>query len=258
MKEGTILDISEVKKNKEIEIDFMAFLLKLKSLWRYLVLGTLCGALITLLYAMFIRTPMYESSSQVYLRGNKNSVSLSDLQIGAELTNDYEIIFKSRPNMEKVIKDLDLDMSVRELRSVITISNLSDTRILEVIVKCDDPKLARDITNEVVENGMNSVREIDSKEPYLIENAIANTVPTGLSKTMFTILGGIAGFAFTFGYIFVSFMLKDTIQSVEDVEDSLGLPVLGVVVEDESLTYAKKNSKSNKKSLRKGSNKIWK
>ena len=47
------------------------------------------------------------------MRGSGNTIaSLADLQIGSELTNDYQIIFTSRTLLTKTIKELNLDMSM--------------------------------------------------------------------------------------------------------------------------------------------------
>lgn len=244
-------NVNEV--NDEIEIDLKALFLKVKSLWYILVGGLLVGTLVASMYSIFIATPQYESSSMIYLRGASSStISLQDLQLGAALTNDYEIILKSRPNLSNVITTLNLKYSPEELSGLITVSNPKDTRILDVKVITDDPNLSKDIANEVVGNGMNSIREIDAQEPYLIEKAIAKEQRVGTSTTKLALMGGLVGLMLAFAGVFVRFIFNDSIQSVEDVERNLGLPVLAVVIEDKSLAYAKKKfvSKHSKNKVR--------
>lgn len=240
---GIILESIETREDEqEIEIDLKALFLKVKSLWYVVLIGMLVGALATAIYSGFLKTPMYESSSMVYLRNASKNVSLQDLQLGSELTNDYEIIFKSRPNMEKVIQKLGLDYDVQTLSKMISITNLNDSRILKIKVVSDNPNLASDIANEVANCGIDNVREIDSQEPFVIETAIANKDKIGASTFKMTIIGAFAGIIFALGGIFVQFILSDNIQSVEDVENTLGLPVLAVVVEDKALSYVKKKT----------------
>ena len=171
------------EENQEVEIDLKALFLKIRSLWYVVILGALTGIFVSVLYGKLMTAPMYSASSMVYLRSSSQSISLQDLQLGSELTKDYEIIFKSRPNLENVIADLDLDMSVGQLSGMIAISNPTDTRILQVSVSSEDPDLSASIVNEVVENGMQTVREIDSQEPYVVERAIPNTTNVGTSLT---------------------------------------------------------------------------
>lgn len=231
---------NELRNEQDLEIDLKALFYKVKSLWLLLVVGMLVGAIVMAAYSTFIKTPMYQSTSQIYIRGNSQTVSLQDLQLGSQLTNDYEVLFKSRTNMEKVITSLNLDYSVEQLKGMISISNPTDTRILNISVTAPDPNLAKNIANEVVEQGMNNVREIDSQEPYVVDRAIANANPVGRSMISMTVIGAIIGLVFAIGGISLQFVLSDTIQSVDDVESSLGLPVLAIVAEDKELSYTKK------------------
>ena len=235
--------INSLHENEEITIDLKGLLLKVKKYWYFILIGFLAGVLLGIMYKAF-STPQYKASSLVYLRNGDSSISLQDLQIGSELTKDYEVIFKSRPNLEKVISKLNLDYTYEELNGMVTINNLTDTRILKVEVVSDDPKVSKDIANEVVSYGMDSVREIDSQEPYLIEKAIINNESISTSLIMIIAIGGILGVFIALGIIFLRFALSENIQSIEDVERSLNLPVLAVVMEDKGLTYKKRNNKN--------------
>lgn len=193
------------EENQEVEIDLKALFLKIRSLWYVVILGALTGIFVSVLYGKLMTAPMYSASSMVYLRSSSQSISLQDLQLGSELTKDYEIIFKSRPNLENVIADLDLEMSVGQLSGMIAISNPTDTRILQVSVTSEDPDLSASIVNEVVENGMQTAREIDSQEPYVVERAIPNTTNVGTSLLNRAILGGLVGLIIAIGLICLRF-----------------------------------------------------
>lgn len=238
--------INSTQDNEEIAIDLKGLLLKLKKYWYFILIGILAGVLLATIYKA-ISTPLYKASSLVYLRNGDSSISLQDLQIGSELTKDYEVIFKSRPNLEKVINKLNLDYTYSELNEIVIITNLSDTRILKVEVTSDDPNLSKDIANEVVAFGMDSVREIDSQEPYLVEKAIADDETISMSLITTCALGAIVGLLITTGIIFLKFVLSENIKSIEDVERALNLPVLAVVMEDKALAYKKRTGKNSKK-----------
>ena len=235
--------INSLHENEELTIDLKGLLLKVKKYWYFILIGFLVGVLLGIVYKAF-STPQYKASSLVYLRNGDSSISLQDLQIGSELTKDYEVIFKSRPNLEKVISKLNLDYTYEQLNGMVTINNLTDTRILKVEVVSDDPKVSKNIANEVVAYGMDSVREIDSQEPYLVEKAIENNESISTSLIKLIAIGGILGVFIALGIIFLRFALSENIQSIEDVERSLNLPVLAVVMEDKGLTYKKRNNKN--------------
>ena len=161
------------RENDEIEIDLRAFFLRLKTKWLTCILGLLLGAVLALGYSIFLVNPEYQSTAMVYLRGNgSSSISIQDLQVGTQLTKDYEIIFKSRPVLESTIDELNLDMSTKELSNLISITNTEDTRILSITATADTPELAKDIANSIMDNGVQKVSEIDAQQPYVVETAI--------------------------------------------------------------------------------------
>ncbi len=245
-------------QNDEIEIDLRAFFLKLKTKWMQCILAFLLGSILALGYSIFLTQPEYQSTALVYLRGNSSSISIQDLQIGSQLSKDYEIIFKSRPILERVCttmkassyfgKDKEIvdTLTVASLKNMITITNTEDTRILQIQVVAGSPKIAADIANEVMENGMDSVSEINAQQPYVVENAIQDPVRLGMSRGKMTILGGLAGFVLMVGIIFLRFVLSDNITSVDDLENALDLPVLAVVLEDSNLDTKKSRREEEK------------
>ena len=86
-----------------------------------------CG----LAFSKIALTPMYTSTSMMYAVSKETTLtSLADLQIGSQLTQDYKVIITSRPVLEEVIGDLDLNISYEILKSKISINNPADTRIL--------------------------------------------------------------------------------------------------------------------------------
>lgn len=236
----------------EIEIDLRGLFLKLRQHWWMIIISIMIGVLLFGIYVFGFVKAQYQSSSLIYIRGTSSSkiTSLQDLQLGAELTKDYEIIYKSRPVLEKVIKDLSLDMNVSTLEHMISFSNPSDTRILKVSVTSEDAKLSRDITNAVVKYGTDEVKEIDAKEPYMIEKAIINENKVSPSYKMYLMIGALIGLMISAGGITLMFILNDRIASVEDVERYLELPVLCVVSESAILAMNEKATKKRKKVLR--------
>lgn len=232
---------------EDFQIDLIAFLKKLRDMWYYVLMGGIVGVLVASLYALLFTTPVYSSSSSIYFRDTAKTASLADLQLGSQLAKDYGIIIKSRPNMDKVIEKLNLPYSASQLSSMIRVDHEEDTRFLKVSITTTDPYLSKDIVNEVVEVGIESIKIIDDQEPYVVEKGIANgnAVNTPVSKMVK--LGGAGGVALAIAIIFLIFLFNDKVISVEDAEKTLDIPVLCVVKEDKKLNYVKKvNDKKRK------------
>lgn len=237
--------INTSNENYTIELDLKGLFFKAKSYWYIMLIGLLVGTAFGVGYKM-IFNEQYKASSMIYLRGGDSAISLQDLQIGAELTNDYEVILKSRPNLEKVISKLNLSYTTQQLSGIISIYNPENTRILKVEVVSEDPNLSKNIANEVVSFGMDSIREIDSQEPYLVEKAISNNNSVSVSLKKAMMVGAILGVILTFLIITFKFIFSDNIKSIEDIEYVLGVSVLAVVVESKTLNYEKKTTKGKR------------
>lgn len=138
------------KSEEEIDLVEVFYLL-----WGHIVQIIACflvGAVLAFGFTFFFVTPKYQASSSIYVvsASNNSIVNLTDLQIGSQLTADYQELMLSRPLLQDVIKNLDLDVTYRQLEKQISISNTSSTRILTVTVTDTDPQRAADIANELV------------------------------------------------------------------------------------------------------------
>lgn len=225
----------------EIEIDLKALLLHIKHYLYVVIITSLIGILCAGVYLWKFEIPQFQASSMIYMRGSKTAVSLQDLQIGSELTNDYEIILKSRPILEKVIQDLQLDMSYTQLGSLIQISNPENTRILKITVITNDAVMSKDIADAIAEYGMDSIKEIDSKQPYLVENAIVNNHKVNTSPKIIFLMGLLLGCLAGLSVLFIQFITNDKMSLTDDIEKTLGIPVLATVVESKVIQREKRN-----------------
>lgn len=234
-------------ERKKVVIDVEAYFTKIKAYWYVCVIGLLIGALVGVLYYGVLSTPKYESTSLVYLRSNNKKLSFDSLQLTTSLTQDYQIIFTSRKNLNEVKKELHLKYSIDELKQLITIENPEETRILEIHVRTPNAKLSKKIADSLTEAGINDIREIDSQEPYVIDKANLNTKRVGLSLVQTIVSCSCFALFIVLLVLFTRLVVNNTFTSSDDVEKTLGVPVLAVIAEDESLTYAKLESSNSRR-----------
>lgn len=221
---------------EEIEIDLRELLQVLISrIWLILLAGIVfAGA--TGVICKFIMTPIYSSTTQLCILSNTNSIaSLSDLAIGTQLTQDYIVVTQSRPVVEGVIKNLDLDMTYEELLSVTTVANPSDTRILTITVTNPDPYLAKQIVDQYAEISRHRIAELmDINEPGIIEEGHVAEKKTSPRTTRNAMVAGVIGVLLASALFIIRYLMDDTIKSSEDIERYLGLNTIGILPIDES------------------------
>lgn len=224
------------------ELDLYKIFKELLKKWKILITFTIVGAVVGAAISLFAITPQYSSSAKIYIRGTSSlSASLADLQVGTYLSSDYEVIFKSRPVIEETIKDLKLKTTYRQLVDKIDVNTITDTRILKITCKADDPSLAKDIVNGLVRNGIDMVNEIDAKVPYVIEDAIVEneTVSISLLETVLASMAG--GFTLIACILILLIIFNTRISSEAEIEEKLGIPVLGSIPKSEKIMFIRGN-----------------
>ena len=233
----------------EDEIDLVElFYVLWGHLWQILLCLVL-GALVALGITRFLITPMYEATSSIYIvsASNNSVVDLTDLQIGAQLTADYQELMLSRPLLEDVIENLDLKdahneepMSVKELREMIEIANASDTRILKLTVTSPDPQESADIANELVNQACIYLPQImETDEPNLVEAAIPPTEKSSPSYAKNTLIGGFLAACLCCGVLIARYLLNDTFMTPDDVAKVFGVQPLATIPESETGEYGR-------------------
>lgn len=221
-------------QEQETEIDLVElFYMYLGHIWQ-IILVLLVGAVLAFTYTKIFVTPQYTSTAKIYVvsASNDSVVNLSDLQIGAQLTGDYEELLKIHPLIEEVIANLQLDMTYNQLLNMISITSPSDTRLLYVTVEGPNAAQTADIANQIAELAVVYLPEImECAPPNIADRALVPTRPSSPSTTRNTALGGMAAVVIYCGILLAAFVMNDTFKSQEDIEKYLGETPLCVIPE---------------------------
>lgn len=214
------------------EIDISEVLLYFKSKVALIIGITLLIVILGNLYAMFLRVPVYKSSSTIVIASNDtNSANMqADITVNQKLVGTYKEIVTSRSVVEQVIKDLDLKYSYEELSSNILVAAVQNTEVLKISVLDKNAELAPKITSMLSEVFKEEVMEIyNLKNVKVLDSA---STPTGADNVNFVkdeiIYFGL-GMIASFMLVFIMFYFDKNIRSVEQVESRLGLPILGTI-----------------------------
>lgn len=247
------------KEKDEIEIDLREVMGQLWSNAIIIILATLIGALgMYYISANFIDYK-FMSSTKIYVLNQQDSqtVTYTDLQTGTQLTKDYAELVKSRTVTTKVIAELDLNnryedmenLTPDDLAAMITVTTLTDTRIIEISVTDTDPTRAQDIANAVRVAASTHIADVmDIEAVNVVDYANLPEGPISPNPVKNAVIGALLGFILSVGIVVVVFLLDDTIKNPDDVEKYLGLSVLASIPFDETMvtvgTKKKKRSAS--------------
>lgn len=222
------------QENQAVEIDVFAML---KTLWKRkfsIVLVALVFAIAAFGYSAFLAKKEYQSTSRIYVvsRQNQdnNALTNSDLQAGSYLVKDYREIILSQNVLSQAIEELKLDLTPAELSKKISVSVPTDTRILSITAKDGDPKEAARIANglrNVAAEKITSVTKVS--DVTTLDEAEVPQSPSSPNIKRNVLLGFVAGAGLMVVLLVVVEVLDDRVKRPEDVEELMGLPLLGVV-----------------------------
>lgn len=219
--------------------------INLKELFEYfvsklpiIVIAALLTTLVGIAYGLWVQKPMYNSYTTIVLTRTDNDstttdstgITQSDILLNQNLVSTYREIIKSKRILNQVINNLDLNISTDELEKNISVTSEKDTEVIKISVNSSNPTDAKDIANEIERVFSNEIISIyNIKNITIIDYAEEDTTPYNINVPKQIILAFLIGFILACAVIFVTFYFDTTIKSSEEIENKLGLPVLGVV-----------------------------
>jgi capsular polysaccharide biosynthesis protein len=149
---------------------------------------------------------------------------------GQRLVDTYAEISKSDRVMNQLKDDLDLDMSNQAIRNMIAVNSVSDTLIIRLSVTTTDPALSQDIANQLVVIVKNLSDEFEGLEDVeVFDSATLPLGPSGPNRMMYSAIGLLLGGMIGVGLVFLREFLDKKIRTTKDLEDKLGIRVLGAI-----------------------------
>lgn len=247
-------------QEETVEIDLLEILYLLgRRIFSILAVGLAVG-LIAGLVTHYGIEEKYSSTSKLYILSTSTSItSLADIQVGTSLTKDYIELVQSRPVVEEVIRNLNLNRTYEEVLKQMTFSNPNDTRILVMTAEDPDPVLAKDIVDEFAKVARTNISTImKTEEPSVVELGYITNKPVSPNLLKNTIIGVLLGIFVMSAIVVVVYMVDDSVKTSDDIEKYLGLNTLTSIplLEDEGdaqkksgikVPFGKKKSKNQKK-----------
>ncbi|MCO4497147.1 capsular polysaccharide biosynthesis protein CpsC [Streptococcus infantarius subsp. infantarius] len=224
--------------NASIEIDVLYLLRKLWSKKFFIVFVGLLVGTITLLGSVFFIKPKYTSTTRIYVvsRSSDTSLTNQDLQAGSYLVNDYKEVITSSEVLSSVINQEKLSMSASELSKDIAVTIPTDTRVISISVTDTDAQRACDIANTVREVAAEKIKAVTKVDDVTtLESATKPSHPSSPNVKKNAAIGALAGVFLAIVGILVAEVLDDRVRRPEDIEETLGMTLLGVVPDIDKL-----------------------
>ncbi len=223
--------------NASIEIDVLYLLRKLWSKKFFIIFIALVVGTIALLGSVFLIKPKYSSTTRIYVVSKTtDSITSQDLQAGSYLVNDYKEVITSNEVLSSVIDQEKLSISTSELSNMITVEVPTDTRVISISVEDTDAQEAADIANTIREVAAEKIKAVTKVDDVTtLEAAEVASKPSSPNVKRNALLGALVGGFLAVVSILVLEVLDDRVRRPEDVEEVLGMTLLGVVPDIDKL-----------------------
>ena len=206
----------------------------IKSKFLFLILFTLIGTVAVGLYTVFIISPVYSLQSKLIMKNGSgqstDAQTIEALNLFQRQTKTYLEIADLPPVKEETNKALDLSPEeISKIQSV-KLTNDSGSQLVTVTVRALDRELAdRYIREYVIQYKKFTADRLGRDNLSVVTEALGSSSPV-YPVLWKNLLVSILVFSFVgFNVIFIKYVLSDSIDSYEDLEELVGTPVLGMI-----------------------------
>lgn len=221
-----------------------------------LIIGlTILAILIAGIVSYNFLTPIYETNTQILVNQEKTDAAQmlnQNIQTDLQLINTYSVIIKSPAILDQVSQQLDLGLSAEQLTNKITVSNAENSQVVNVAVQDPDPAIAVDIANTtsaVFQEEIQQLMKVDNVSILSPAVLKENPAPVAPNPMLNMAIAAVVGLMLGVGIAFLLEYLDTSIKNEQDIEDFLGVPLLGVIspIKEEDPSDMQTSTSTNRK-----------
>jgi receptor protein-tyrosine kinase len=228
-----------------VRVDLKDVVQLVRSRWSMLVGGLVIGLVVAWALTS-LATPQYSSSSRLFVSAAATdpAAAYSANLFTQERMTSYGQLVTDDAVAERVVHDLQLDMTPSQLVKRVSVRVVPNTVILAVTVSDTSPRRAQAIAETLDQRFIGRVELLETApgstaSPIRITVLTPpqlNTDPVSPNRARNLVLGGVVGLLAGLVLALVRYRLDDTVKSGQDVSGVTGAGLIGSVVHDPGLT----------------------
>ncbi|MFJ7847243.1 YveK family protein [Peribacillus sp. NPDC097206] len=223
----------------EETISLKELFMTLKKRWGWILGITVLAVLVAAIVSFNYLPSVYQASTQLLVNQandekGSNVYSSNEVQTNLQLINTYTVIIKSPAILDIVNEELGLELSTKQLNDKISVQSEQDSQVLNVTVQDEKHERAVMIANTTASVFQREITEIMAVDNVKIlaraeyESNPAQVQPKPLLNIAIALVVGLMA---SIGLIFLLEYLDNTVKTEQDIEQILGVPVLGAIME---------------------------
>lgn len=210
----------------------------LKKRWKLICIITLSTTIISAALSFFVIPPKYETSTKVFI-GKEGSVikdssdqnyNGNDVEMYQKLLKTYAEIIKTNDLIERAVDTKNLNVKSDDVLKNLTVTPTVDTQVLEIKYVNKDKAMAKNILDSITNQFIvESKQLIPNGNIKIIESVKIPGNPVSPNEKVNIVIAFILGLMVSMGLSFFLEFMDNTFNSKEEMEDELGVPVLGII-----------------------------
>ena len=237
--------------NEDIDIKRILNIILSKKI--FIILIMIVSLAVGYVYSYYYKVPEYKSSVTVLLGKNvdkqdSQKVTQYDLSLNTSLITTYISIAKSDDVISKVIENLNLNYSTKELQNKVNVTQIDDSQIIEISVSNTNGETAMKVANEIADVFISKVKDIYNLQNInVIDKAEVQNVPYNVNHIKDLLMFGMFGIILSGILVFIFYIFDDSIKDEKDISDYLKLEPIGIMqipTRNEDKLITDKNPKS--------------
>jgi len=194
-------------------------------------------AIIGIVYSYYFVKPRYKSETSLLIVKEQTTTSTTststdtlttaDLTLNQKLASTYSELVTSKTVLKKIINDLNLNMTEKQLKSSISVSLVKDSELIKITVTNADPVNAKVIATELVSAFIDQITETYKMDNVsIIDAAEVEKDPYNINHKKDVAIFAMIGLVLAAAYILVANMIDTTVKGKDDIETNAKLTVL--------------------------------
>lgn len=218
------------------QIDLKKVLIAVKGNFVYILVIIFLFVGMMFVYLTYFTTPIYQKNTQILVNQSEkkasNGLEAQTVQADLQLVNTYSTIITSPRILEKVGKKMNYKYDVQELADMIKVNNTTNSQLIDISVDYEDPLVASKIANltaQIFTEDIQKIMNIDNVTIISPSSYTGEETPIRPQKALMLLLSFFLGLVVAFLFIVIKMFFERTFTSIKEIEELLGLPILGEV-----------------------------
>ena len=218
------------------QLDIRAIYKLLLSKWYVLVALAVVGAAVLSCFTVLFMPVEYTTGVSMYVSSLTNTtqsqtggMSYGDLVSAEWLVLTYVDILEDYSTLAKIQPMLSRNVTIQDLKNMISMSGVENTAILYISVTADDANFAAEVCNAMarVAPEVFASYKIGGSVKAIGEALPGYRVSTGLTRM--AVIGGIVGALAAALYMVLRYLTDNTVKTPAMLKQRVKVPVLGVI-----------------------------